>query len=362
MAGIPPSVLSGARMAKEATIKLALVLGSICLTLTATELGFRAYHFFKYEIHGNCVQDIRVDDKLGWRAARNYRFKGTTIDKCGQQYEIDVRTDKEGFRMFGDVASKKERIFFLGDSYTHAIDVSNEKTFYGILSQLLPIEVFAYGAGGYGTLQEYIILDEYLDIIKPDKIVLQYCSNDFINNSFELESNSNINNMGLNKPYWAPTPNGNGNIEYKLPRNMRVLRALSSRYSRFLYMIIHRMDISRENLETSVESSISKQGDSHPGLNRSAKTTEALLRMLRARVPSKIKIYAFDADPYQPYYQRFKTISERNGIEFIGQVPHLIWKAEEDGRCVRALDGIHWNELAHKIAANELFEVIRRRN
>ena len=58
------------------------------------------------------------------------------------------------------------------------------------------MEVFAYGAGGYGTLQEYLILDEVVDHIRPTMLLWQFCSNDFINNDHALEVAGALNDDG----------------------------------------------------------------------------------------------------------------------------------------------------------------------
>jgi hypothetical protein len=56
-----------------------------------------------------------------------------------------------------------------------------------VLGRALGAESFAYGVMGYGTLQQYMILDRYLDEIQPGLIILQMCSNDLINNSLSVE-------------------------------------------------------------------------------------------------------------------------------------------------------------------------------
>ena len=124
------------------------------------------------------------------------------MDAGGNRYLIEYKTNKDGFRLFGNLKNnKKRKVMFVGDSFTHAVQVSNNKTYYGILGDALPIEVFAYGGGGYGTLQEFMIINKWLDVVKPDMVILQYCSNDFINNHFELELRSNRNNNGMRRPY-----------------------------------------------------------------------------------------------------------------------------------------------------------------
>jgi alkylation response protein AidB-like acyl-CoA dehydrogenase len=60
----------------------------------------------------------------------------------------------------------------------------------GLANASLAVQV--YGGHGYGTLQEYLVIDKYIDEIKPDLILLQVCSNDFTNN-LENEAKSSSN-------------------------------------------------------------------------------------------------------------------------------------------------------------------------
>jgi hypothetical protein len=103
----------------------------------------------------------------------------------------------------GDVASDKPRVFVIGDSFTQAPeDASDGKTYYSDLKKL-GLEVFAYGGSGYGSLQEFMILDRYYNVVKPDLIVWQYSTNDVVNNSPELETASRVNNNGMVRPYFG---------------------------------------------------------------------------------------------------------------------------------------------------------------
>jgi len=161
------------------TAGIIITLASIFFILIVGEASLRAYHWLRF-VRGNAGNIgkrveyrslIRLDKKLGWVVPENYSFKGTEKDIWGKTYPVEIKTGRYGFRMFGDVNSGKPKILFIGDSFTNAFTISNDKTYYGIIGEAFPVEIFAYGEGGYGTLQEYMILDEYFDLIKPDIIV-----------------------------------------------------------------------------------------------------------------------------------------------------------------------------------------------
>jgi len=337
---------------KKLVINIILAILSIFFTILAGEIAIRAYHVSKYVLKGNSkVSAMIIDKKLGWRTKENYVFKGWRKDASGKDYFVEVETNDYGFRIFGDIHSKNKKIMFVGDSFTAALQVSNDKTYCGIIQKKLPVEVFAYGEGGYGTLQEYMILDEYIDMIQPDFIVLQTCSNDFINNSYELELQSYKHNNGLRRPYLMR----NYKIFYAIPKRFSSIRNIANNYSKFLYFVLSKIDklVATKRKEKTVEKHIEEQGEYHSGFKYSAQITNKLIEMFRKR-NLKARMFAFCVDDVPPYYEEFRNILKKNGIKFIDSIPQAIREAENKGYVTRASDKAHWNELGHKICAENI--------
>jgi len=96
---------------------------------------------------------------------------------------------------------------------TEAYQVSNGEEWYAYLEgHFSNVEVFVSVVEGYGSLQEYLVLDDYIDTIKPNLILWQFCSNDYDNNLYELDlAGYPYNNHGL-RPYLEQ-----GAIVYRLP-------------------------------------------------------------------------------------------------------------------------------------------------
>ena len=90
---------------------------------------------------------------------------------------VAFRTNEYGFRHWGDLRSDKPRILFVGDSFTYAENVSDQQTYYAYFANNLPVEVFATGGSGYGTLQEIRLVKRFWKVIQPQCFVLQFCSN-----------------------------------------------------------------------------------------------------------------------------------------------------------------------------------------
>jgi len=175
------------------------------------------------------------DAALGWKTIANHQFKDTINDAAGVEYTIDYHTYKDGFRSehpFGLTSSqavKRAKVLFIGDSYTQAVEVGNGKTFYHLLEKKLPIQVYAYGASGFSTLQQFMFLEKYLDVIKPDLVVWQFCSNDFMDNYHELEMEAQYK-IGVRRPYL--TLDNKTTYITPLPTMIQW-----SKYSRFIYGI-----------------------------------------------------------------------------------------------------------------------------
>jgi hypothetical protein len=105
---------------------------------------------------------------IGWET-KSYQSWKRYVEGYG---EIVFSTSQYGFRVFGDINTKKKKILVVGDSYTEGTTVSDGYLYYDYIKRNHKnVEIFAYGAGGYSSLQEYMIVDKYFDIIKPDLII-----------------------------------------------------------------------------------------------------------------------------------------------------------------------------------------------
>lgn len=352
---------------KKPIINITIIVVTFIVIFLCGEITIRIYHYFKYyqpnknnEVskHNKSFKVFMPDDILGWRTNENIEFQQQRKDASGQKYTEDYYTSTNGFRIYGNPNTQdKIKILFIGDSYTHA-QVSNDKTFYGLLKDTLHIEIFAYGSGGYGTLQEYMILDKYIDVIEPDIVILQFCYNDFINNHYELELRSNINSNGHRRPYII----GKGShIVYKIPKYLPRIRKFANEYSRFLYFIISRIDKLRSKSNNSIEYIIEDNGRSNPLFIESIDITEYLFNKIKSRVHEGSLLYSFSMDDITPYYEEYLNILNKNGIEYIDGVPQALRKAEQSGITVRIADKHHLNETGNKIVSEILSQHIKKK-
>ena len=292
----------------------------------------------------------RFDAELGWAPKSNFTYDRMRSDVAGNPHRVRLTTNEYGFRQWGDLDNDKPRIFFIGDSVTGDPNMSDVDAYFGRVSELLDAEVFAIGGGGYGTLQELMVLRKYVDIIDPDYFVLQFCINDFSNNSMHLESHSIVRNQKNLRPYLLD----DGQVGYLLAlghwyrflyRYSYIFRFLDKKFQIFQYNLYGGyIPPSSQGEEENSEETI-----------RAEQTTERLLRMMADSVPGKTRIFTFVCrTKNQADTNRWMRVAENAGFISMPEVSEIVEKAEQEGFVIRASDGSHWGPKGHRIAGEVL--------
>jgi hypothetical protein len=299
------------------------------------------------------------DNYLGWKMRPGYTFQGEMLDVNRQPYPISLRYDENGFKAFGDTASTKPKVLFLGDSYTASIEASNERTFYNILADSLGFEAFAYGHAGFGTLQEFMVLDKWVDRIKPDLVVWETCSNDFIDNYAPLEIACGYK-VGQRRPYLAE----DGSIFYRRPLSLWQRLKEPIWFFRWLEERWFGVKQNLFNKEKRVgEYYIATQKREYPLFDESVKTTERIVAMIRKRLSEYSefsKLVAFSADIYEPQMSEMKRIFEANGARFYEDPARLLEQAMLEQKLpLKAVDNCHWSEQGQAVIALGLLPHLR---
>jgi hypothetical protein len=158
------------------------------MALLLTEIGLRLF-----------VSDTRspyiYDEFTGTRLQPGHRFVFRS-----EGYSSNV-INSRGLRDREHTLQKPEgtfRIAILGDSFSEALQVPQNGTFWAVLErelQAMPnfrnqtVEVINFGVSGFGTIQEWQMLEHYARHYSPDLVLLAFLpGNDVRNNSLELES------------------------------------------------------------------------------------------------------------------------------------------------------------------------------
>lgn len=117
---------------------------------------------------------------------------------------IHARHNSLGLRDDEFTPDGKPTILFLGDSFVWGLDAEAPERFSELLKPRIPgYRILAAGVSGYGTDQEYLLLQRLWAKVKPAIVVLVFCTdNDRADNS------SNIRYEGYHKPYFATAADG----------------------------------------------------------------------------------------------------------------------------------------------------------
>jgi len=316
-----------------------LLLGVIIFT----EIMLRSVLSIRYNFYLNSISQ---SEKLGWKTLENITLMGRPQ---GYTETIKFSTSEFGFRVFGDLNSTKKKVFVIGDSFTEGVNVNDSEPYYEYLDKT-KYEVFAYGCGGYGTLQEHMILDVYYQMINPDLIILQFCSNDIVNNSYDLEIGNSKNNPHRIRPYLIDNkikylyPSMKKNIIYRIFDKIYVFRILKLQYLRFDDIESNYFSDNIEELEKSYK--------------KSEEITLKIFDMIRIKA-DKVPIILFSTDYDEYKKDRIKSLFDRSGMIQIPNVPEQIINAKNNGIKVDGMpyDG-HWNSNGHKIVGKYISSYI----
>ena len=140
----------------------------------------------------------RYDAELGWMP-----IPGSTSAVTNAR-TIQAHHNSLGLRDEEFTLDAKPTILFLGDSLVWGLDAEAGERFSELLKSRIPdYKILAAGVSGYGTDQEYLLLQKLWPKVKPAIVVLIFCTdNDRADNS------SNIRYEGYQKPYFTVAPDG----------------------------------------------------------------------------------------------------------------------------------------------------------
>ena len=318
-----------------------VILGSLLALGIISEISARIILYFG---RGTWKLPLKYNSEIGWMATPNYVSKKTCHAYNGGKYNCGkVTTNEYGFRSWGDL-NKQKRIFVVGDSFTHSLFVSDQNTWYKVFGQKFNAEIFAYGCGGYGTLQEYMVIDKYYDIIKPDIVIVQFCFNDFSDNYYKNSSRIKMSNGFRYRPYLE-----NGKIVY---RNLRPLGfEISNDYSYVAYFIWNRVNNILEKykglpqLSTSENEILDAEADN---------VTRIILGKIRTRT-SGTELYILPLCCKGLELKRLKFICHSLNINIILDAEAVMGGSNNKQKFL-AEDGVHYNEEGDMVIGNFLSE------
>lgn len=185
------------RFAREGLRQLVILLATLATVEAALRIADPAY--LRSDDWGS--YHYRYDAELGWSPVPNDRMHNSL-----------------GLRDIEPEEGTRPAILFLGDSQVWGANVEAHERFSDRLRTQMPgFRVVNAGVAGYGTDQEYLLLQRLWDRIRPAVVVVMFeCNNDRLDNS------SNVRYFSY-KPYAEITPAGRVRIAGLPPPRSRRL-------------------------------------------------------------------------------------------------------------------------------------------
>ncbi|MEG4579466.1 SGNH/GDSL hydrolase family protein [Microcoleus sp. MON1_C5] len=385
---------------KNLGVNLGLTLGGLFMGVVIGEIGLRAAKIEGYPKIGDLVDSApthfhTADQNLGWKLK-----PGVSGEWNGEGASL-VQVNSEGLRDREHTKAKPPntlRVAVVGDSFTEAIHVPVEQTFWSKLERKLSncqavkgrknVEVINFGVQGYGTAQELMMLRKKVWDYSPDIVILAFfIGNDVINNSLKLE-------YDRYRPFFAYDASGKlvPDMSFRnlapLDRNERAVSfvdrmpSLIVNNSRIL-QVIKKVDLDRKKRELSEEfTDLSSQNFKEPqdaAWQEAWRVTEGLIVTMRNEVVQKnadfLLVTIGDAMQVRPEGQERKNFIRKNNIQDLFYPDRRLEKlgAREGFRvlnlseqfqrytekyqvCAHGFEnyvpcGGHWNELGHRLAS-----------
>jgi len=295
------------------------------------------------------------DDKFGW-VLNIYldSVKSERKNGCGEVVKTKKYADKFIVKFPKADAREwknKKRILIIGDSVTQAHEVSTDYAYYDRLEELAGenYAVFAAGVGGYGNLQEYMLLEDVYNRINPQILIWQLCGNDIANNRYELDNASFFNNQHK-RPYLNLET---GEIEIKNPGFWLFDVSL---FAKRLFSRILKLDFKYNmGILSFCNSLICLDSELHEKEYKNGfEVMDYLLKRIKNKYPRLI-IAGFNTGPEAE--QGFNKIFTSNGYNYLGIFYEHVDNIE--GTNCKPLD-FHWNILGNRIAGEHLYNLLKQ--
>lgn len=261
--------------------------------------------------------------------------------------ELDWRpnnSNKEGFLAYEHKPDpKKPSLLIIGDSYTQALEVKKGEAYYEFLRS--EFNVYAIGAGGWGTVQQYLTLKKYYPLIKPDLVILQFCSNDIINNSYALTRIDYHNYTDYNRQFILNNElvdHRSLSSSFNAYKNFDWLRSVQFLKNKWVRIKANR---NSQNLEEKFESrKLPEKLLKKEGLH----TTQILQKIVDLVGVKNIKI--FNVSRPGILNNKYREIIGELKVESLDEVITEVYKQKN----VLAKDGAHFNKDGHRILGQGL--------
>ena len=289
---------------------------------------------------------IKLDPILGWKLKNNFTHTYQQKNYYKEIYNVNFSTDYLGMRTYStrNNSISNANIFVFGDSFTTDPYASNDEMWYSHMARSIKkkfnnnINIYAVGAGGYGTLQSYLnlkILKEKFNFNKIDLFIYQFCNNDFHNNFLEIEKKLYNYNQYSRRPFLV-----NSKIVYDDAFLSKLLRLPIIGESRILNKIFFMI------------SKIKNKGQiSKDDLNKSFNITKQILYKIKNELNNtKVLMINCSLNNKWPYNQ-VKNLADLNNFYYFDFPVEII-----ENKKNLFIDGSHLSNKGNQEFGEKIFE------
>lgn len=177
---------------KKVFFRTVVLVAGLCVAAVLAEAVLRVFFARRLAV----VEDERhllyqYDSTLGWFPVPN------TKERVKASRTFTVVHNSTGFRDREHQAGEPQGIIFLGDSFVWGYDVDAAERFTDKLQARHPQwNVYNFGVSGYGTDQEYLLLQKYFAACKPKVVFLIFSTE-----TDDYDNSTNVRYGGFYKPY-----------------------------------------------------------------------------------------------------------------------------------------------------------------
>lgn len=191
--------MSGSGRARETLKSFGVSLAIALVTLAALEIVLRIADFRELrEALTERSLAYDYDSELGWMPEPGFSGRIETFRTTHYAHNSLGLRDEE-FK-----PDARPTILFLGDSFVWGLDSEADERFSDLLKPRIPdYRIMAAGVSGFGTDQEYLLLQRLWPKVRPAVVVLIFCAD-----NDRLDNSTNRRYDNYYKPYFMTQADG----------------------------------------------------------------------------------------------------------------------------------------------------------
>jgi lysophospholipase L1-like esterase len=304
------------------------------------------------------------DSELGWTLKKEFKYTYKEKDLYNNQYSSFYSTNSFGARSYiqkvhSNKINQSIKILVVGDSFTMDPYVGNNEMWYSILANKISkntkqnVEVLAFGGGGYGSLQQLLLLQRYKKDIhnfSPNIFILQFCSNDFANNSFNIEKASFALSQYMRRPYLINNEiyYYNGLFTYFFQKNILTRESRIFAKSIFLFeFLMKKYFLPNSNI-------------TQDKMNEAKDITQNILTKIRNLYPNTESYIFSCSNNTSELNSDWKKLAKQSNFIILEESSNFIDKASNLNTKIFYKDGGHLNLLGNLLWGDLIYEDITK--